>query len=872
MANPTVTIEIKEIGARHVIGRLRAVQTAASDLSRAKRRLSRRVKSTGETFKKSGKDVSRFSGLMQNLETNAVLALGPLSGIGARIRAIGVLARRGNVGLVAFSLGIAAVVGVALLLTTALIKARKALEPIEGRLRAVTGSALLARLELERLRKLALNLGLSVDSLSDGFSRLAAAARGTSLEGEGIRRVFDGVAKAAAALRLSVEDTEGILRAFEQALTKGVLRAEEFNQQLGDRLPGAAVLAAKAIGKTKQQFQAMLVAGEIITEEFLPKLIEQFEELFSAEAERNVETLNGSLNRLKTSFSIFFDVLESRIGVARFVTQVLNRMADEIIRVTGVIESSSSKASRALALFGKDILQFELVGVLQTEKDIILKTFTDLRNELQKEFNGIQADFLRMGDAFELGSGSLINVSDKLSELGAKKKEIDALTAAIVKLNEFAIKPLSETTPPDITKITKAFDKFVRAAVTASKRTRQIVAGSLFGAEFEDSLLKAQNRLDKFSKNVVVAFADANKLISEGLSKAFKEGEEVEKAQAFAEILGVVSDKFATVIQSAKDFKAIGKIFESTRTPLEKFNIEMAELVRLLSVPGANQDAISRAMENLKAELLEANEVFKLLQGTLDSISGSFIDILKSGDSAFRIIGELVQSLLEDVLKLIIQLEVINPILNSISGRTPPSEGGAGLAVGIFDKIKEFFVGTQTVAKADTAFAETAFSKVSAMGVETAVYAKANFANSDVAFMKVGTLVTGDSGGGGGGILGGLLGGLLGGGGGGGGLVPLSGGGLGGGPIMLAHGGSTPTNKPFIVGERGPEVLSFNRSGFVTPNNQLGGTTIVNQQFDLRGASLEAVALLKQEAAAIKREVLEAVDQKRRRGIDRARV
>ena len=636
------------------------------DTAEAIGKANRALKSWRSNLGPANKATSVLGVLLQNLETNAVLALGPLSGVGARIRAIGVLARRGNVGLIAFSLGIALVAVAAIALITAMIKVRKSLEPVEGRLRAVTGSALLARLELDELQKLALKTGLGIGSLTNGFSRLAAAARGTSLEGEGIRRVFEGVTLAAAALRLSTEDTEGILRAFEQALTKGVLRAEEFNQQLGDRLPGAAVLAAKAINKTKQQFQAMLVAGEIITEEFLPKLTEQFENLFSEEAARNVETLTGALKQVGTAFSIFFDTLESRLGIVEKLTPLLNRFADALVELAEKIDTPLAKARRSLRLFQSDILGFELGGILQTEKDKVVKLFTDLKNELQKELEAIQAVFIAAADA-DSTKISLIELSDILAELSEKDTAIRRLAAALAKLNEFAIKPLAEVTGPDISKITKAFEKFTRAAATESKKTGEIIAGSLFGAEFQVSLLKAQDKLSKFSKNVVVEFAIANKVISEGLGKAFKEGTDIQRAQAFAEILGVMSDKFATVIQSAKDFKAIGKIFEANRLPLEKFNVEMAELVRLQEKFGES-DALSRAMDKLKEDLVESDEFLSLFSDSFKELGRTIVDVIAEGANALETFTDFAKNLLKQILEIAIQLAIINPLLNSLFG------------------------------------------------------------------------------------------------------------------------------------------------------------------------------------------------------------
>jgi hypothetical protein len=64
---------------------------------------------------------------------------------------------------------------------------------------------------------------------------------------------------------------------------------------------------------------------------------------------------------------------------------------------------------------------------------------------------------------------------------------------------------------------------------------------------------------------------------------------------------------------------------------------------------------------------------------------------------------------------------------------------------------------------------------------------------------------------------------------------PVAGTAAGGGPVK---GG-----RSYIVGERGPEIVTMGGNGFVTPNHQLGGPTF---NVDMRGASLEAVQRLEQ--------------------------
>jgi hypothetical protein len=58
-----------------------------------------------------------------------------------------------------------------------------------------------------------------------------------------------------------------------------------------------------------------------------------------------------------------------------------------------------------------------------------------------------------------------------------------------------------------------------------------------------------------------------------------------------------------------------------------------------------------------------------------------------------------------------------------------------------------------------------------------------------------------------------------------------------------AAGGPVMGGRSYMVGERGPEIVTMGANGFVTPNHKLGGPTF---NVDMRGASLEAVQRLEQ--------------------------
>ena len=55
----------------------------------------------------------------------------------------------------------------------------------------------------------------------------------------------------------------------------------------------------------------------------------------------------------------------------------------------------------------------------------------------------------------------------------------------------------------------------------------------------------------------------------------------------------------------------------------------------------------------------------------------------------------------------------------------------------------------------------------------------------------------------------------------------------------MASGGPVTGGKPYIVGEKGPELFTPGVSGNITPNHALGGSTNVVVNVDASGSSVE---------------------------------
>jgi tape measure domain-containing protein len=160
-----------------------------------------------------------------------------------------------------------------------------ALTLVEGSSEKATQSLAFVRAEAERL-------GAPIATARDGFVRLAAAARGTKLA-ESTAQIFDSVTQASRVYQLSNDDYKGSILAIEQMISKGKISAEELRGQLGERLPGAFQIAARAMGVTTAQLDKMLQTGSVLAEDFLPKFAKQLAS----------ETAGGLPGALKTSQS-----------------------------------------------------------------------------------------------------------------------------------------------------------------------------------------------------------------------------------------------------------------------------------------------------------------------------------------------------------------------------------------------------------------------------------------------------------------------------------------------------------------------------------------------------------------------------------------
>lgn len=169
--------------------------------------------------------------------------------------------------------------------------------------------------ELEFLRRNAERLGFQFGVLADEYTKFAVAAKVANFANETTRKIFISVIEAARVNKLGIDQVRGALLALQQMISKGKVTSEELRRQLGDRLPGAFQLMAKAVGVTTAELDKMLKTGELFAnEDTLTKFANTLDEEFGTALPKSLETTTTAIGRwTQAMFEAF-----KRIGKAGF--------------------------------------------------------------------------------------------------------------------------------------------------------------------------------------------------------------------------------------------------------------------------------------------------------------------------------------------------------------------------------------------------------------------------------------------------------------------------------------------------------------------------------------------------------------------------
>jgi tape measure domain-containing protein len=223
---------------------------------------------------------------------------------------------------------------------TSAFKFTKTLDSLAFSMKAViTDSEELAK-TTDFLKQITADYGAEIVTTTNRYIKFRAATKNAGLSAQETQKIFGTLTKASGVLGLKTDELQGIFLALEQMVSKGKVTTEELRRQLGERLPGAMDIMAKAVGVGTSKLDEMLKKGEVITAEVLPAFAEQVEIAFGLQSIDKVSTLQAATSRLSNAWVNLIEEFNQGNSVSNSLMKVFDFLANNlgaIVKTLGAV-------------------------------------------------------------------------------------------------------------------------------------------------------------------------------------------------------------------------------------------------------------------------------------------------------------------------------------------------------------------------------------------------------------------------------------------------------------------------------------------------------------------------------------------------------
>ena len=605
----------------------------------------------------------------------------------------------------------------------------------------IEGSTSGAVSQLDYIYEISNKLGLEFQSTAEAAKGFFAAGKGSALQKD-LNGIFEGVSQAGAALSLSTEQMDGVFLALGQMISKGKVQAEELRGQLGERLPGAFNLAAKAMGFTTAQLDDMLKKGQVTAEDMLPKLAAVLKDEFGPAAEQAAQGAQGAVNRLSTEWNLFKATVMDNGPIITAINAITDAMgkanaAQREQELEKRMEAAGWEKATTVPMWGvpfgetvkkyteeqKEIFrEYEKVVLADAQK---MKSVQEEANKILAEGEARTADFLKntteskiaalnkdydetvlaltkkmilyqqQGQDFSGLQKELLKVDaeydrqlEALNKKGMKSAEDAAKKAALSATNLDELRKSVEALEAANIPAAKSFDQMAEKIREQSKQTQIAIEADAARMVATKKLTVAQAEEWKGLK----FREDAAKTTQKLAEVEAKRGEQDKK---YADLRLDFEKRYADMVGLSSEAvsKSISKQAEEYRKAIEAGENAAEELVRLEEwkrdqIQRASREAMDGAQVALRDYHVEAsnqaksmNDAFRGLFSGMDSgWKSAWEQMIETGKVSLSSFRSVFASFLADLMHMAITRPITVQIAGVVSGML--GTGGVAQAAG----------------------------------------------------------------------------------------------------------------------------------------------------------------------------------------------
>ena len=571
----------------------------------------------------------------------------------------------------------------------------------------------------------------AVDQLRTSMDKLNGAA-------SSVGRGFD-LAKTAVAGFIGLQAVQGITQ-IGMSLINTADQLDEMAERTGVSVEQLSALqyAAKLAGTDLESVQAAM--GRVAAKAVEAATGNKSAALAFEALGVNVQNADGSM---KSSIGIMEEVGDAladitdqtvRTAVAR---EIFGKNADALVPLLMNMRGAQEEARRLGAVMGGDFagqaaafndnldrLNFQLRGMGNTILAELLPGMNALAESmLQNSQSGgalsVIADGIRIAfEAIVVVGGNLIYV---FKQIGNEAVGIAKQIAALATLDFDGFNRIGEQMRADAAQARKDIDAWSESILNAQKNLKQTTPNREGG-----------NQANQRAAGILKQLADANRQLTDAEKEAQRQEQERKQMlqslndeiakmvhgedqltitklrrlgateQEIAQAEALMRQRAQLVYLDREMDEAIKaqtkseeearrskekladagrRVFEETRSPAEKLNMEMARLNDLLDQGAIDWDTYSRAVFKAQDDF---DEVGKKGKDTMDDLKSAiegwgrqatdtFVDFAFTGKASFK---DLVNSILQDIARMVIQKTIMAPLMSSIGGMFGFANGG----------------------------------------------------------------------------------------------------------------------------------------------------------------------------------------------------
>jgi len=193
------------------------------------------------------------------------------------------------------------------------------------------------------LYRLSQENGTAMADTVQTFQRLSIARDALGATNDEIIRVTNAVQQLGILSGASAEAMRNGMLQFSQAMSAGVVRAEEFNSIL-ENMPAVANRIAKGMGMTVGELRKAVLAGDVLSRDVFDALLRQSGEI-NAEFGDIPDNLTRATNRLVNATGNFLSKLDTALGLTKSIAEYMTTAARALDIAGAVLFTDAESAN-----------------------------------------------------------------------------------------------------------------------------------------------------------------------------------------------------------------------------------------------------------------------------------------------------------------------------------------------------------------------------------------------------------------------------------------------------------------------------------------------------------------------------------------------